>query len=121
MGARGADAAALAAPPPPPAGPAAEEVAAAAAARLPAEPAGGGGARVALRLPGGGRSVRRFPPGAPLRALRDWCLSLEAEAAAGRPFALAEAAPGAPPLDDLDATVAAAGLAGAALAMRWAD
>ena len=42
----------------------------------------------------GGRVQRRFPPGACVAALYDFVLSRSGEAAAGRPFALAEARPG---------------------------
>ena len=73
----------------------AEEAAAAAAAQLPPEPPAGesGACTVAVRFPDGSRRSRRFPGGAPLRALRAFCAAHSPEAAAGRPFALSESFP----------------------------
>lgn len=50
----------------------------------------------ALRLPDGRRLQRRFPGSALVAALYDFCLSQSDEAAAGRPFTLAQPFPGAP-------------------------
>lgn len=47
-----------------------------------------------MRLPDGRRGQRRFPASAPVAALYDYCLSQSEEAAAGRPFTLAQAFPG---------------------------
>ena len=74
----------------------------------------------ALRLPDGGRALRRFPLAAPVATLRSWAASASPPAAAGRPFRLA--APGtALPADEEATSIEAAGLAGAMLAMTWAD
>ena len=81
----------------------AEAAAAAAAARLPPEPPAGG-CMVAVRFPDGDRRSRRFPGGAPLGTLRDFCAAHSPEAAAGRAFALSESFPGACCGDDPDVT-----------------
>lgn len=113
-GAAGGGAAALPAKP-------AAEVQAEAAARVPEEPADGSGCRIAVRLPDGRRGQRRFPASAPVAALYDYCLSQSEEAAAGRPFTLAQAFPGAPALEDQQQTLEAAGLGGAMLVLKWRD
>jgi hypothetical protein len=62
------------------------QVATEAAARVPPEPADGepGAIRVALRLPGGSRLMRRFRGSDPVRCLHDYALAHVPEAAAGR-------------------------------------
>ena len=47
-----------------------------------------------MRFQDGSRKQRRFPRDAPLRSVHDWCLTHSVEAASGREFILAEAAPG---------------------------
>ena len=114
----------------PPAAPAVDpaEVAAAALAALPAEPAANDAhsCSVALRLPSGARISRRFPRTAPASCLRDWAVSAVHEAAAGRPFRLAQPGPGGsgaiPQVSDLPGpSLEEAGLMNAALAFTWAD
>lgn len=63
-----------------------EQVAAEALARVPEEPAEGDPAalRVALRLPDGGRLMRRFRKSEHVRCLYDLALAKVPEAAAGR-------------------------------------
>lgn len=90
--------------------------------RLPDEPEDGSSCRVALRLPDGTRTQRRFPSDAPLGVLKTWCVSLSLEAAGGREFVLAEAVPGAAAirLDDAG-TIGGAGIHGSMLALKWSD
>lgn len=117
--------------PAPPAPPGADGVALAEAARasLPEEPSAGEGAcTVALRLPDGARTSRRFCRLEPAATLRTWVLATVPAAAAGRRFRLAQPGPlGGPAtlLEDGDAaaatTVEGAGLVNALLAMTWVD
>jgi hypothetical protein len=55
--------------------------------------------------------------------VQDWVCSLVPEAAAGRPFALSAAFPGAPVLsaDTSDLQLKDAGVAGSLLVFRWTD
>jgi len=55
----------------------------------------------------------------PPQVLRDMCVAKLAEAASGRPFDLAPAAPGAAPLTDPEQTLEAAGVSGSMLALKW--
>jgi hypothetical protein len=48
-------------------------------------------------------------------------LTVSIEAAAGRSFFLSEAAPGSPPLVNLEQTLEAAGVADAMLVMKWSE
>jgi hypothetical protein len=75
----------------------AADVVAEAEEQLPPEPGAGdpSGCNVAVRFPDGQRRQRRFPRSAPVSAVRTFCLVGCAEAAAGRPFALAQSFPGA--------------------------
>jgi len=75
----------------------------------------------AVRFPDGGRQQRRFPRSSPLACVHDWCLTVSIEAAAGRSFFLSEAAPGSPPLVNLEQTLEAAGVADAMLVMKWSE
>uniref|UniRef100_A0A383VHQ7 UBX domain-containing protein n=1 Tax=Tetradesmus obliquus TaxID=3088 RepID=A0A383VHQ7_TETOB len=116
-------AAATAAPEPPAAAAAVDVVAvqaAAAAARLPPEPAEGaaGSCRVAFRLPDGTRVQRRFNTTDTVAALQDYVISVSADAAGMAAFQLSEARPGAQPLADPAATLAAAGVANAMLVLK---
>ncbi|WIA31804.1 hypothetical protein OEZ86_002672 [Tetradesmus obliquus] len=115
-------AAATAAPEPPAAAAAVDVVAvqAAAAARLPPEPAEGaaGSCRVAFRLPDGARVQRRFNTTDTVAALQAYVISVSADAAGMAAFQLSEARPGAQPLADPAATLAAAGVANAMLVLK---
>ncbi|KAF6256723.1 hypothetical protein COO60DRAFT_1702203 [Scenedesmus sp. NREL 46B-D3] len=111
------------APAPEPEAAAAVDVAAvqaAAAARLPLEPAEGaaGSCRVAFRLPDGSRVQRRFSTTDTVAALQDYVVSVSAHAAGMASFKLSEARPGAQPLADSAATLAAAGVANAMLVIK---
>ena len=100
-----------------------DERAARAEAALPAEPPAGAaeGCSVAVRLPDGARLARRFPRAAPLAALYDFCVSRGGEAAAGRPFTLRPAGPGAgAALEDRAISLQDAGVAGQCLVLSWA-
>ena len=100
-----------------------DERAARAEAALPAEPPAGAaeGCSVAVRLPDGARLARRFPRAAPLAALYDFCVSRGGEAAAGRPFTLRPAGPGAgAALEDRAVSLQDAGVAGQCLVLSWA-
>ncbi|KAF8070998.1 PUX7 [Scenedesmus sp. PABB004] len=92
---------------------------AAAAGRLPPEPADGapGSCRVAFRLPDGRRVQRRFNASDTVAALQDFCVAESAEVAALPSFALAEARPGAAPLER-GASIEAAGVANAMLVVK---
>ena len=76
---------------------------------------------MAVRLPDGARLARRFPRAAPLAALYDFCVSRGGEAAAGRPFTLRPAGPGAgAALEDRAVSLQDAGVAGQCLVLSWA-
>ena len=75
----------------------------AAAVSLPPEPAAGdaSGCSIAVRFPDGQRQQRRFPRQAPISAVAAFCQVSNEEAAAGRPFTLAQPYPGEPFVDFL--------------------
>ncbi|KXZ56917.1 hypothetical protein GPECTOR_1g827 [Gonium pectorale] len=100
-----------------------EELAAEALARVPPEPADGDpeSVRVALRLPDGRRLQRRFRGSDSVRALFDLAAGNVPEAAAGKGLVISHAMPGGAVLSDQEQTLAAAGVAGAMLAVKLAD
>jgi hypothetical protein len=56
-----------------------------------------------------------------VQALHDLVLVQLPEAAQGKPFAISMATPGAQPLTDMTVTLKDAGVAGALLAVKWAE
>jgi len=72
----------------------------------------------AIRFPDGTRRQRRFPRSSELGVLRTWCIANDSAAAAGSPFTLAPAAPGARPLTDYTQSLEDAGAADAMFIMK---
>eukprot|EP00897_Mesotaenium_endlicherianum_P006477 jgi/Mesen1/5858/ME000298S05123 len=77
--------------------------------------------RVAVRFPDGRRGQRRFLQSDPVKFLQSYCCAQVPEAEGGaRSFRLAQALPGAPPIDlDVEATIKDLGLANSLIAMTW--
>ncbi|KAK9847610.1 hypothetical protein WJX84_009993 [Apatococcus fuscideae] len=89
---------------------------------LPPEPsANEAECRIGVRLPDGKRVTRRFSPDHSLAAVAAFCVTLEPEAAGGRPFVLAKSGIGSGTYSDLNETIAAAGAQNVMMHMRWSE
>ncbi|KAK3277399.1 hypothetical protein CYMTET_14593 [Cymbomonas tetramitiformis] len=102
----------------------AEERREAAAEALPEEPPAADplACRVAVRFPHGARQQRRFLKTEVVEVLHHWCITIDDEAASGRPFQLATIGmPGQPsePLTDPSVSLQAAGVVGGMLSFNW--
>mmetsp|Transcript_42113 Transcript_42113/g.101585 ORF Transcript_42113/g.101585 Transcript_42113/m.101585 type:complete len:274 (+) Transcript_42113:356-1177(+) len=80
------------------------------------------GARVMIRTPDGKRNVRRFDPSQTVKSIYAHFVQSSDEAKGGKDFILQES--GLPPKDlvpDIDQTIEARNLSGAALTLRWKE